>query len=372
MKKYYLPVVIILAVICLILAALLVLNSINDSVTKDKRTESYISGLLYQESAEAAAQYLQCFELAKLRLDEAIEENNGEGEGLYIVTDIDATLMDDSAYIAGAILSKADRHMRGLAPWNNKDWSGYYEAISTEAVRPVPGAQEFIDYASSKGVKTFFITNRPYYELDLTVKQLIKFGFIDEETAKAYSGLDNLQELYAYDDKIALETFKEKVEKDGRFELGEGYFTLKGDYTIQVQGLDFSSDKAERRYNVSKCIGNEGKIILYLGDNINDMISDKEYQYTELSEEESKSFSKKNGNYSRKLAAMDELWKDKWGTVFIIMPNSSYGDWLSAAWNDKDLGDNDEIKALKEWFIKNSYLNAEKWYYGPSPTNNVE
>lgn len=95
----------------------------NPSVTGNFRTESYISGVLYQESAEVAAQQIQAFELATLKLKEKVakvdKNDNGKIDGdeqkLAIVSDIDATLMDDSTYIAGAIL-RTDQE-----PWNNGD-----------------------------------------------------------------------------------------------------------------------------------------------------------------------------------------------------------------------------------------------------------
>lgn len=370
-KIKFIAIIMILAIACIIQAGLLFFVPQKESVTRAVRTESYISGLLYQESAEVSALYKQAFELAKIKLDEAIVENNGSGNGLYIVTDIDATLMDDSAYFAGALLASEERKKNGRSPWNNKDWAGYYAAVATEAVRPVAGAQEFIEYASAKGVKTFYITNRPFYEMDLTVKQLKNYGFIDEKTYAAYSGLDGLQEHHDFDDVDALADIKRKVDKEGKYELEDGYFTLKGDYTIQVQGLGFSSDKAERRHNVTECIGKNGKIVLYLGDSINDMVSKNEYKYSELTEEDSASFFSGKGNSARKQAVMNELWKDKWGTVFIVMPNAAYGDWLKATWHKKNISETEEMEAIKKQLNENSYLNSKTWYDGSSPVGNT-
>ena len=221
-------------------------------------------------------------------------------------------------------------------------------------------------------MQIYFITNRPYYELDLTVQQLYKEGFIDENTLKAYSALQadggKLQEYCTDSDK--LQSFMKKVNAETDFEMGEGYFTLKDDYTIQVQGTSFSSDKAERRNNVVKKLGNNGMVVLYMGDSINDMISSDEYKYTDYSENESSQFDRKNGNAARSEAVMNEKWKDKWGTEFIVMPNSAYGDWQKATWFKKDVDEKGECDAIGEQFSQHSYLNSKKWYDGVSPTDN--
>lgn len=355
-----------LSVLCFVLS-----KADKTSVTGNMRSESYVGGVIYQQSAEVAALYKQTFELAKIQLDKRIAENGGLGKNLAIVTDIDATLIDDSGYVAGALIDSKGRKANGKEPWNNKDWCGYYASEASSVSKAVPGAVEFINYARSKGVKVYFITNRPYYELDLTVKQLYHEGFIDEETVKAYSAIeaDNgaLQKIYSDDE---LDSFAQKINKETDFSIGEGYFTLKDDYTIQVQGTSYSSDKAERRSNVAKQIGDDGAIVLYLGDSINDMISYNEYKYTDYSEDQSSQFDRTKGNVARSEAVMNDLWKDKWGTQFIIMPNSAYGDWQKATWFKQSVDEKGEADAIRNQLSTYSYLNGNTWYNGVSPIDN--
>lgn len=341
------------------------------SVTGNMRSESYVGGVIYQQSAEVAALYKQTFQLAKNQLDKKIAENVGTGKSLAIVTDIDATLIDDSGYFSGVLTDAEGRKKSGKDPWNNKDWCGYYKSEASDVSKAVPGAVDFVKYAREQGVKIYFITNRPYYELDLTVKQLYHEGLLDEETLKAYSGLEadngSLQKIYA-DDK--LEAFAKMVNDETDFTMGEGYFTLKNDYTIQVQGTAYSSDKAERRSNVAKAMGDNGAIVLYMGDSINDMISYDEYKYTDYSEDESSQFDRTKGNSSRSEAVMNDLWKDKWGTEFIIMPNSAYGDWQQATWYKQFVDENGEADAIRNQLSEHSYLNSGTWYDGVSPVDN--
>lgn len=341
------------------------------SVTGNMRSESYVGGVIYQQSAEVAALYKQTFQLAKNQLDKKIAENVGTGKSLAIVTDIDATLIDDSGYFSGVLTDAEGRKKSGKDPWNNKDWCGYYTSEASDVSKAVPGAVDFVKYAREQGVKIYFITNRPYYELDLTVKQLYHEGLIDEETLKAYSGLEadngSLQKIYADDE---LEAFAKMVNDETDFTMGEGYFTLKNDYTIQVQGTAYSSDKAERRSNVAKAMGDNGAIVLYMGDSINDMISYDEYKYTDYSEDESSQFDRTKGNSSRSEAVMNDLWKDKWGTEFIIMPNSAYGDWQKATWYKQSVDENGEADAIRNQLSEHSYLNSGTWYDGVSPVDN--
>ena len=373
-KKVIIGLFSVLCIATVILLCFSMLKKDESSVTGNMRSESYVGGVIYQQSAEVAALYKQTFELAKLQLDKRIAENGGTGENLAIVTDIDATLIDDSGYFAGALTDSKGRKAMGKDPWNNKDWCGYYTSEASDVSKAVPGAVEFVNYARSRGVKIYFITNRPYYELDLTVKQLYHEGLLDEKTVKAYSGLEadngSLQKIYADDE---LEAFAQRVNDETEFIIGDGYFTLKNDYTVQVQGTAYSSDKAERRSNVAKKLGDNGKVVLYMGDSINDMISADEYKYTTYSEDESKQFDRKNGNAARSEAVMNELWKDKWGTEFIVMPNSAYGDWQKATWFKKDVDEQGEADAIRQQFSEHSYLNSKVWYDGVSPIdNNIE
>lgn len=372
MKKIILFSVISPCITALIITFLLIIKKYKISVTGNMRGESYVSGVLYQQSAEVAVLYKQTFELARVQLDKRIAENDSNGKKLAIVTDVDATLIDDSGYFAGALINTDGRKKMGKEPWNNKDWCGYYTYAASEASKAVPGAVDFVNYARQQGVRIYFITNRPYYELDLTVRQLYKEGFIDKETLSVYSALDTdggaLQKCYKDSEEIQL--FMKKINDETDFEMGEDYFTLKNDYTIQVQGASFSSDKAERRNNVAKQLGDDGIVVMYLGDSINDMISSDEYKYTDYSADECAQFNSRKGNTARSEAVMNDLWKDKWGTQFIIMPNSTYGDWLKATWFKKDLDKKGEADAIRKQFSEHTYFNSKKWYNGVSPVDN--
>lgn len=353
----------------------------NPSITGNALTDATAYALLYQESAEVAALQMQAFNLAQIRLDEAIEDNEGTGEGLAIVTDIDSTIMDDTCYIAGAVLNAAGRISLGLEPWTNNDWAGYYHAVATTADTVIPGALEFMQGAAEEGVKIYYITNRPYYELDLTVKQLDRAGFPVD--AEAYEGAGDgvLGEYYDYNlvdfksdyynEDPVFQAVKAKIAEDGdKWDFAGGYFSLKDDYTVQVEGMDYSSKKTKRRENVRRMVGGEDNIIMYMGDSINDMVSNGSSAYDGAIE---------NGDFDRSLGNKTRTenaakYKDMWGDKFIVLPNATYGDWYKTVWNGSLPDDRaEQAEGIADQIWDHSYLNPqfETWYEGGSDIRDI-
>jgi 5'-nucleotidase (lipoprotein e(P4) family) len=121
------------------------------------------SSLWQQRSAEYKALCFQAYNLAKLRLDEAIRS---QGTKPYaVVTDIDETLLDNSPYDA----MRADSNLE-FTPQTWKTWT------SKAVADTVPGAPAFFKYAASKGVAVFYITNRNEDEKAATIKNLQLYG----------------------------------------------------------------------------------------------------------------------------------------------------------------------------------------------------
>ena len=396
-------------------------NVENPSVTGNYQTEGTVYALLYQESAEVAAMQMQAFSLAKERLDDWLYEHEDDPDAEpAIITDIDSTIADDTCYIAGAVLDSAGRVALGMEPWNNDDWNGYYEAVATTADTVIPGAKQFVDYAYSQGVQFYYITNRPYYELDLTVQQLNNQGFFEKDPTVAdgagivdtYKVAKDWQEYYYCQDEqltvpvIDEETgenisydptgpYSEAINATGVMEIAYGSYSVKDDYRVQVQGTGFDSDKADRRANVFKTVGREN-VVMYMGDSINDMVSDGEKA---IWGDKTKDFTRKQFNDTRTANASDPYWagdwgKDQsipedvdeynpghWGYDFIVLPNATYGDWYKATWaknkKDEETGINSKTRAGQQKYIYNqiwahSYKNTDlfqKWYEGPSPVD---
>lgn len=123
------------------------------------------SSAFQQQAAEYKALCYQAFNIARLRLDEAIARNT-TGRPLAIVTDIDETILDNSPYaVKQALLG------------NDFSQSTWEEWTSMGNADTMPGALAFLKYAASKNVTTFYITNRYDRESAGTLQNLKRFGF---------------------------------------------------------------------------------------------------------------------------------------------------------------------------------------------------
>ena len=133
--------------------------------------------LWMQRSVEYKANTLAVFALAQKRLDEALADKSwtaapAEQTGAFqdlppaIVIDVDETVLDNSGYQSWLITSDQT--------FNPKTWTQFVKAkIST----PIPGAVEFTQYADSKGVKVFYVSNRTKEEEEPTREVMAKYGF---------------------------------------------------------------------------------------------------------------------------------------------------------------------------------------------------
>jgi len=119
----------------------------------------------FQNSAEMTALYYQGFNIAQLRLDEAVASNQA-AKPLAVVVDIDETMLDNSPFET-AVINSTD------------NLSGWYGWTHEARAKALPGALEFANYTKSKNVEVFYITNRDDNEHAVTVQNLVneKFPF---------------------------------------------------------------------------------------------------------------------------------------------------------------------------------------------------
>jgi len=122
-----------------------------------------ISVSWFQHAAEMTALYYQGFNIATMRLNEALAANK-QDKPLAVVVDIDETMLDNSPFESSLI--------------NNADsLEGWYNWTSKASAKALPGALEFAKYAQSKQVEIFYITNRDDSERVSTLKNLETEGF---------------------------------------------------------------------------------------------------------------------------------------------------------------------------------------------------
>src|SRR5699024_7278761 len=130
------------------------------------RAYSVQSVLWQQNAAEYRALCYQAFNIAKLNLDEFLANETSEGEQLAIVTDIDETVMDNRPFEAKLIELNEQYTLREWANWVNK-----------KEAKPIPGATEFLDYAKSRGVEIFYVSNRAQDLKEATIENMKAIGF---------------------------------------------------------------------------------------------------------------------------------------------------------------------------------------------------
>lgn len=117
-----------------------------------------------QRAAEYSALCFQAYNIARQRVDESLMMETSRPRA--IITDIDETLLDNSAEeVHQGLLGK------GFDPVEWTHWT------SLAIADTVPGALTFFKFAASKGVEIFYVTNREEKEREGTLKNLEKFNF---------------------------------------------------------------------------------------------------------------------------------------------------------------------------------------------------
>lgn len=167
-----------------------------------------------------------------------------------------------------AIVTDIDETILDNSPYNAKQVftneaypTGWREWVELARAEALPGAVEFLRYAESKGVHVFYISNRKLEEREATIKNLRAHGFPS-----------------VVEERLLL--------------------------------LEQESSKESRR----KKIAEKYKIVLLLGDNLND--------FTDVFERKS---------IAERAAAVEAL-REEWGRRFIVFPNPYYGDWEAAVY----------------------------------------
>jgi len=113
--------------------------------------------LWVSNSVEYKANTLAMYQLAKIRLDEALADKAWSATGQTdaadkppaIILDADETVIDNGPYESWLVKSGQD--------YSGKTWAAW---VAAKQARAIPGAIDFTKYADSKGVKVFYVTNR--------------------------------------------------------------------------------------------------------------------------------------------------------------------------------------------------------------------
>ena len=138
------------------------------------QAQSMLSVLYAQSSAEYEASNIQTYVNAKSALDKALndvtwtaaieQKDNFENKPPAIILDIDETVLNNVPFQARSIID-GQSYPTGWLDWMLEE--------SSDAVAGVSG---FLEYAQSKGVKIFYVTNRIAVAEDATRNNLKKLG----------------------------------------------------------------------------------------------------------------------------------------------------------------------------------------------------
>ena len=119
-----------------------------------------------QRSAEIRALQRQCYALATLRLHAAVDAAGGSGAGLAVVSDIDETILDNSAVMAHSM-------ERQLGQSNIDIWKLWEREGQPHLI---PGAADFFALADKLGVTIFYISDRFDENKIATIATLSQLG----------------------------------------------------------------------------------------------------------------------------------------------------------------------------------------------------
>ena len=157
--------------------------------------EYSIAAVLWQQhSGEYRALTYQAFNLARMQLDIMLKTDSVYKKPLAIVTDIDETILDNSPYSGKQIELKED-----YIPERWTEWVNEKKAL------PIPGALDFLNYAKSRGVEIFYISNRTTDQESATLQNLRSVGFpfadnahlfLAEETSKKGKRRSSIEETH--------------------------------------------------------------------------------------------------------------------------------------------------------------------------------
>jgi acid phosphatase len=160
------------------LSAGLSCTAVSGAVAEDATPQDdNLNATLWREnSVEYKANTLGMYQLARIRLDEALADKKWtaatEQTGAYeelppaVILDADETVIDNGGYESWLV--KAHKEFSG------KSYGAWVAAADAKAV---PGALEFTKYADSKGVKVFYVTNRTADQEEATRKNMEALGF---------------------------------------------------------------------------------------------------------------------------------------------------------------------------------------------------
>lgn len=193
------------------------------------------SSAFQQRAAEYKALCLQAYNIAKLRIDESASLPTQKPKA--VITDIDETFLDNSPYAVHQALQGKD--------YEQQSW---YEWTARGMADTLNGALAFFNYAASKNIEVFYITNRDEKDKQGTLNNLQYFHF-------PYADNEHL---------IVRQAESSKEERRKRVASTHDIILLLGDNLADFSDLFDKKSEAERDKNVQALAAEFGKKFIVL------------------------------------------------------------------------------------------------------------
>ena len=170
-----------------------------------------------QTAAEYRALCYQAYNLARMRLDVALQQRKAGDRPLAIITDMDNTMLHVGSYWGYLVNENMDF-------FDDAIWD---EWLPNNLVTAVPGSRDFFNYCSEQGVEVFYVTSRNQgertYEYALAQLKYLEVPFADES------------HLYVFSESSDKTPAREKIAEDFDIVvlLGDNLNDYKRDYYVK-------------------------------------------------------------------------------------------------------------------------------------------
>jgi 5'-nucleotidase (lipoprotein e(P4) family) len=154
-----------------VLALLFLLSFKSSEKTEVSKDPRLMSVAWFAFSAEKEACYMQTYTLAGFRLEKTMDAMKAKGTKPAIITDLDETVLDNSAWSVKVMLEGKDYP---------EFWSDWEKAAKAPAF---PGAVEFFQKAKTLGAEVFYISNRLDKNLGYTIQNLKNLGLPNADSS---------------------------------------------------------------------------------------------------------------------------------------------------------------------------------------------
>ncbi|MBS1738874.1 MAG: 5'-nucleotidase, lipoprotein e(P4) family [Bacteroidetes bacterium] len=204
------------------------------SVNTPLQDQAIVNGKLFstayqQKAAEYRGLCYQAYNIARMRVDEFAQTTTALPKA--IMTDIDETVLNNSPYQARQLLMGKDYEAESWKQWTDKGIAD-----------TVPGAVHFFQYAASKGITVFYVSNRNDNERVATLRNLQRYNFpyADNDHLLLVTSVSSKEPrrevirknytimMYVGDNANDLSVLFEKKNTDDRKKVADDYSTYFG------------------------------------------------------------------------------------------------------------------------------------------------